>query len=71
MTLKRIQLRHRIHFPQLHAAVQKAREENRRLGLPNSFTIGDVIYYELPNDDVVKKSDYDAAEANKAAQRES
>ena len=49
-----------------NAAVQKAREENRRLGLPNSFTIGDVIYYELPNGDVVKKSDYDAAQAAKA-----
>lgn len=52
-----------------NAAVQKAREENRRLGLPNSFCIGDVIYYELPNGDVMKKSDYDAAEAAKAANK--
>jgi hypothetical protein len=31
------------------AAVENATEENRRLGIPNAYSINGQIYYELPN----------------------
>lgn len=36
-------------------AVHKAQEENRRLGLPNIYSNGKTIYYELPNGEIVTK----------------
>lgn len=32
-----------------NAAVRKAQEESRRLGVPNVYCINGIIYYELPN----------------------
>ena len=36
-------------------AVQKAREENRRLGIPNVFSRDGKIYYELPSGEIVEE----------------
>ena len=33
-------------------AVQKAQEENRRLGIPNAYSKDGVLYYELPNGEI-------------------
>ena len=30
-------------------AVRAAQEENRRLGIPNVYSINGILYYELPN----------------------
>jgi hypothetical protein len=30
-------------------AVEDAQQENRRLGIPNVYSINGIIYYELPN----------------------
>ena len=37
-------------------AVNKAQEENRRLGLPNVFTKNGKLYYELPNGEITTES---------------
>jgi len=36
-------------------AVDKAQEENRRMGLPNVFSRNGKIYYELPNGKITTK----------------
>ena len=36
-------------------AVRKAREESRRLGVPNVYSFNGQIYYELPNGDIVRE----------------
>ncbi len=33
----------------MSAGVQRAREENRRLGVPNVYSINGILYYELPD----------------------
>lgn len=35
-------------------AVRKAQAENRRLGVPNVYSINGQIYYELPNGDYTR-----------------
>lgn len=37
------------------AAVRKAQEESRRLGVPNVYSFNGRIYYELPNGDIVRE----------------
>lgn len=37
-------------------AVKKAQEENRRLGLPNTFSRNGVNYYELPDGTITTES---------------
>ncbi len=32
-----------------HRAARAAQEENRRLGIPNVYSINGILYYELPN----------------------
>lgn len=39
-------------------AVQKAQEENRRLGIPNVCSINGIIYYELPNGELSRTDPY-------------
>lgn len=39
-------------------AVQKAQEENRRLGIPNAYSRDGVPYYELPNGELTRKSPF-------------
>lgn len=36
----------------LREAIQGAREENRKHGLPNDFVINGKTYYELPNGEI-------------------
>jgi hypothetical protein len=45
--------------------VQEAQEENRRLGIPNVYSINGIIYYELPNGELSRTDPYvdDAAAA--------
>jgi len=37
------------------SAVRKAQEENRRLGIPNVYSINGHIYHEMPNGDMVRQ----------------
>ncbi len=39
-------------------AVQKAQEENRRLGIPNAFSRNGRIYYELPNGEITQEDPF-------------
>jgi hypothetical protein len=39
-------------------AVQKALEENRRLGIPSVFSRNGQIYYELPNGDITREDPF-------------
>ncbi|KHD08110.2 hypothetical protein PN36_28895 [Candidatus Thiomargarita nelsonii] len=50
-------------------AVHKAQEENRRLGIPNVFSINGVLYYELPNGDITKEDPFPALIRAKNEQR--
>lgn len=40
-------------------AVQKAQEENRRLGIPNAYSEDGVPYYELPNGEITRKNPFE------------
>jgi hypothetical protein len=40
------------------SAVQKAQEENRRLGIPNVYSINGILYYELPNGELSREDPY-------------
>ena len=40
-------------------AVQKAQEENRRLGIPNAYSRNGVQYYELPNGEITTKNPFE------------
>lgn len=40
-------------------AVHRAQEENRRLGIPNTYFINDRTYYELPDGMLSLKEPYD------------
>ena len=40
-------------------AVHKAQEENRRLGIPNTYLINGHIYYELPDGKLSLEDPYD------------
>lgn len=37
-------------------AVRKAQAENRKLGLPNVYCEGEIIYYELPDGRITTKA---------------
>jgi hypothetical protein len=41
-----------------NSAVQKAQEENRRLGIPNVYSINGILYYELPNGELSREDPY-------------
>jgi hypothetical protein len=36
-------------------AVRQAQEENRRLGIPNVYSLNGMIYYELPNGEITRE----------------
>ncbi len=37
-------------------AVHNAQEENRRLGIPNSYTINGILYFEKPNGELTTEN---------------
>jgi hypothetical protein len=39
-------------------AVREAQEENRRLGIPNVYSINGILYYELPNGELSRDDPY-------------
>lgn len=39
-------------------AVKAAQEENRRLGIPNVYSINGILYYELPNGELSREDPY-------------
>lgn len=39
-------------------AVHAAQEENRRLGIPNVYSINGILYYELPNGELSRTDPY-------------
>ncbi len=41
-----------------NAAVKKAQEESRRLGVPNVYSINGRLYYELPNGELSLEDPY-------------
>ena len=41
-----------------NAAVRAAQEENRRLGIPNVYSINGILYYELPNGELSREDPY-------------
>jgi hypothetical protein len=47
-------------------AVQAAQEENRRLGLPNTYSRNGVRYYELPDGTITDKSPFEIDDKKKA-----
>lgn len=48
-----------------NAAVREAQAENHRLGLPNIYSRGGKIIYEMPNGDIIVKKTSDNSECNK------
>jgi hypothetical protein len=38
--------------------VRQAQEENRRLGIPNVYSINGILYYELPNGELSRTDPY-------------
>jgi hypothetical protein len=40
-------------------AVREAQEENRRLGIPNVYSINGILYYELPNGELSRTDPYE------------
>ena len=38
--------------------VRAAQEENRRLGIPNVYSINGILYYELPNGELSRDDPY-------------
>jgi len=43
-------------------AVRKAQDENRRLGVPNVYSINGFLYYELPSGELTRTDPYPARE---------
>lgn len=39
-------------------AVKAAQEENRRLGIPNVYSINGILYYELPSGELSREDPY-------------
>jgi len=39
-------------------ATHKAQEENRRLGIPNVYSINGILYYELPNGELSRQDPF-------------
>ena len=42
----------------MRAAVERAQEESRRLGVPNVYSIDGVLWYELPNGELSRDDPY-------------
>lgn len=40
-------------------AAHEAQEENRRLGIPNVYSINGILYYELPNGELSRTDPYE------------
>jgi len=40
------------------SAVRAAQEENRRLGIPNVYSINGILYYELPSGELSRTDPY-------------
>jgi hypothetical protein len=40
------------------SAAHEAQEENRRLGIPNVYSINGILYYELPNGELSREDPY-------------
>jgi hypothetical protein len=45
------------------AAVDAAQEENRRLGIPNVYSIDGVLYWELPDGTLSRTDPYDESKS--------
>lgn len=45
-------------------AVRKAQEENRRLGVPNVYSINGLLYYELPSGELSRSDPYVGEQGN-------
>ena len=45
-------------------AARAAQEENRRLGIPNTYSINGIIYYELPNGELSRTDPYPQSPAS-------
>ena len=43
------------------SAVRAAQEENRRLGIPNVYSINGILYWELPDGTLSRTDPYDDA----------
>ena len=48
--------------------VRAAQEENRRLGIPNVYSINGILYWELPNGELSRTDPYDDVKASKPHQ---
>jgi hypothetical protein len=48
--------------------VRKAQEENRRLGIPNVYSINGILYYELPNGELSREDPYRQNENSQTSQ---
>jgi len=46
-------------------AVREVQDENRRLGVPNVYTINGIIHYELPDGTLTAENPYPAMQAAK------
>lgn len=44
-------------------AVRKAQEENRRLGIPNAYSINGQIFYQLPNGEITMEDPFENDDA--------
>ncbi len=40
-------------------AVQRAQEENRRLGIPNAYSRNGKLYFELPNGEITEENPFE------------
>ena len=45
-------------------AVRAAQEENRRLGIPNVYSINGILYYELPGGELSREDPYKESDAS-------
>jgi hypothetical protein len=43
--------------------VREAQEENRRLGIPNVYSINGILYYELPSGELSRDDPYNSPSA--------
>lgn len=46
------------------AAVRKAQEESRRMGVPNVYSINGILYYELPNGELTREDPWHGSDTN-------
>lgn len=46
-------------------AVRNAQEENRRLCIPNVYSINGILYYELPTGELSREDPYEQTSATK------